>query len=344
LEQKVYTLVSANRKEHTILSTVPHITAEEEAALAARWPDIGATNRLIMSHHGHIKMIVRALYPTVADDVRDDLESEAFIAAHKAVGKFNPARGRFSSILRYAIREGLRDYRKAEEANGVAELGPLYYAEPRTCPRCSGRLARTSSLLHCKKCGHVVQHQRVPKIAFVGEGEADSVEDTRAPSTDPDDAVEAALSRIAPKQLSVMRRRLLGQTQREIGRKLGVTSQRISQIEEEAKAALAATPEVATIGLYHTPPVGRGGVEIVFGDGATTYLPWAFWSEYQAARRERCHVRVCTHVKSKYVEKHRKCQFAMVTAWPPKILTAPRTNQPKWVGNVDDQDDILLEK
>jgi RNA polymerase sigma factor (sigma-70 family) len=324
LGQNVNILVSANRKEHTILSTVPHITAEEEAALAARWPDIGATNRLIMSHHGHIKMIVRALYPTVADDVRDDLESEAFIAAHKAVGKFNPARGRFSSILRYAIREGLRDYRRAEEANGVAELGPLYYAEPRACPRCSGRLARASNLLHCKKCGHVVQHQRVPKIAFVGEGEADSVEDTRAPSTDPEDAVEAALSRIAPKQFAIMRKRLLGMTQREIGRELGVSGQRVSQIEEEARAVLAATPEVAAISLYHAPT------------GAD-----AFMGEYHAARRERRHIRTCIHVKSRYVEGHQKCEYAMVTAWPPKILTAPRTNQPKWVGNVDDQDDIF---
>lgn len=160
----------------------------------------------------------------------EDLFQAAFEGVHFAACRFDPARGKFSTIAlpmaRFSVMKMIRESRTA-----VRE------------PQKKVNTVREYSL---DRAAHTTQKDRAYE-AGTGLGEGARANDIPDPSDAPDVAIDRgrreramawAIRRLPPQPRRVIRLRLEGLTLRKIGAELGVSGERARQLEAQALAAL----------------------------------------------------------------------------------------------------------
>lgn len=142
--------------------------------------------------------------------IRDELHSEGLLALDRAARTFDPARGfAFSTYATFCIK------------NSVLRL--------------AANLARENS-----RRPHSLDALGLDPID--PRPSRDAERDAREARAD---ALRDALSRLAPRRAEVVRARLAGETLEEIGARMGVTKERVRQIEAGAMGSLGRDRELA---------------------------------------------------------------------------------------------------
>jgi RNA polymerase sigma factor (sigma-70 family) len=148
---------------------------------------------------------------TLAGPDRDELEAEAWLAMLTAFRRFNPSLGwRFSTFARVTIRHAVVGYRRAA-------------------------IRRQTRCTLVDPCGLVIDASRSVNL----RGSASALPRDPAVSA----AIATGLRRLPPRLRDIVERRygLSGrpaQTRRDVGRALGLSRERIRQLEAQALTAL----------------------------------------------------------------------------------------------------------
>ena len=216
---------------HATLGAVPLLTAGEEVELARR-RDAGdgeALDRLIVANlRWAVRVATRHRHVHGGD--QDDLEQAAIGGLMRAARKFDPDRGvRFSTYATWWIRQALA--RHAGEAR-------LIHVPENPQARASEEAARARAIASIDEPN---EHGSTPSELLADRGEAPEEAMRREEAAG---VLAAAVRRLGPRDAEVLRRRygLQGgepETLKEVGDRLGLTRERVRQIEKRARERLA---------------------------------------------------------------------------------------------------------
>jgi RNA polymerase sigma factor (sigma-70 family) len=245
---------------------VETISAERERELvhAMRAGDEGALHKLVVQHRPLVFMMAKRY--TRSGVVLEDLVSEGFVALCVAAQRFDPAFGtRFNTYARWWVRYYMTKFsfdtrsivrppmdraarRARQKLTRVAhELGGQLGREP-TREELATALETTPDIVR------IVQMERMGRDIPVGTHEESNAHGLHEPVATSDveaeaaeleelrrlDAVDDAVDALLPREQEVIRRRFFstGETLRGIGEEMGVSGERVRQIERQAISKL----------------------------------------------------------------------------------------------------------
>ena len=213
------------RKREMLLTkqNYPRFTKEQEARLAKKMNEgKDARHQLILSC---IPFAIRIATKRVRNHgMRDDIYSAAMLGLIRAVDSFDPSRGRLTTVVARVIQNGI--YRDAGRHTGTVSL-PSSISKSMT-PETQKQFAMASI--------GATSIQDIPtnhRGLLTPEHPADDIDDDEKEAMH--QWIETCLSE---REREVIQARLDGKKLREVGESLGVSRERVRQIEETAIAKL----------------------------------------------------------------------------------------------------------
>lgn len=203
---------------------------EKRLAIRARAGDTEARNRIVLGMLPFIRLLAGRVAERFGGDI-EDMMSAALVRILEKFNSYDPHRGyRASTYFGRAALHAMRDY--ATHREKVIRTPKNDY-EPTNAAAYRAR--------HCtRSLSDILTYDPEPLLI------SDTIPDARAVPADEiasraDQAafVRQCLDRLPRKQRDVLQGRLDGRKLHEIGEDIGLTRERVRQIEEEGKAALA---------------------------------------------------------------------------------------------------------
>ena len=207
------------------------ISREIEEALIARAKagDRAAAGTLMTAHRGLVRLIARRAMRYMRGIDEDDAAQEAMISFMAALDTFEPSRGRFSTYAGTLARWRLLTLRGTTGLISLPCQSNLPYLKPKTMARV--QRSRVIASLSAPLPGSDTRvGDLIPDAAADPAAEACRREGARL--------ARAILEKLTERQRTVIERRLDGDTLLEIGLDIGVTRERVRQIEAEAYVRL----------------------------------------------------------------------------------------------------------
>ncbi len=216
------------------LSDCPRYTRQEERALAGRFATadeaLEAREQLILSCLPWAFKISKRYWnrslPT------EDIAQYAMWGIIEAVETFDPARGRLTTWASWHVRKRIK-HGIANDAYAVRLPQNVFYDGKRTSAACR------------EKADTVRKGVRCIDVLDQGEDEALQYEDSTAVDADEADwvrsrreQVERAMGSLDERQQEVIRLRYQGMTLRAVGKELGVSRERVRQVQVVAMEKL----------------------------------------------------------------------------------------------------------